>query len=893
VTDLWTATLTSRAGMSLIGLSEQTVEDVNAIINSAPFSKYNPTDSTGDYHGYVGVFSYEGGTKLTGLFRGVYVDPDGNAGILVGRLGGGDFSSSLYEAMGYGTAEGDMVPVQIVSGLGISPSELALNITTSDTTTDVDSFGYFLDGASYVGEINFKKKIKFRVSIDGQTWNTGLNLFAGTYSGTINDDWYRFYNYTEGSKRERGHFIGTQWSDGLIKGKQVGTWANWDDGTTAVYGGELLGEYDEATGVWEIARAHTKFLTGDYITLASTAEGQAKLQALNLPFVTIGKADLSSSGIQTFAEGTMSNVTMTGVTFFSYSTNEAPRIYASGDVSGNCTGIPQVGWAVELTGSNYTTASDLRADFTLYKWDTDNSIWGANISNGAGKVGDYLVMFEGSAAGSIDSSSTSFSSFSGTSSGVQDPVSVYKTDPVVFSSHLAGKSYGSSGSADPAFYLDEVGDFHAFMAGFSDLWTATLDNRAPITVLGKAPEDIDSDISFPQASFSKYNPTDETGNYYGYTGVVGYNKDANNDDTKLEGLIRAIYIDPSGNAGVLVGSYGGDDFNSSVYNPFDIGTAEGEVAPVQLVTGVTILPSALLANKTETSYTQESPDGWVNDFSTGELIAIEKRIVNEAALTGLTNDDRFSILEIMEAGTYESSESTSWSSQWDYTYTPEEGDVVLNRGQVVGTWSASDTDRRISGDYVNAWVNWNQAVTGVAGGKLKGTFDPYHSTWQSVTLAASITTGKFLELADPLNTEGQAKLAAMNIPCIQIGSANLSGTLSDLTVNMNNVKYFAYSTGAVPRIWATGDVNGTYSVAPDIGTTVPLSLTGTPDNVTSLSAQFKVKNWDSSKWGAEINNGTGTVGGHAIDFKGAAAGTIPETGTFTGTASGISTPSVP
>lgn len=61
---------------------------------------------------------------------------------------------------------------------------------------------------------------------------------------------------------------------------------------------------------------------------------------------------------------------------------------------------------------------------------------------------------------------------------------------------------------------------------------------------------------------------------------------------------------------------------------------------------------------------------------------------------------------------------------------------------------------------------------------------------------------------------GQDALTALNIPCVQVGQTTLTqaaGTEVNKLPNvfMNNVTFFATSTGSAPRIWATNSVGET------------------------------------------------------------------------------------
>jgi hypothetical protein len=153
-------------------------------------------------------------------------------------------------------------------------------------------------------------------------------------------------------------------------------------------------------------------------------------------------------------------------------------------------------------------------------------------------------------------------------------------------------------------------------------------------------------------------------------------------------------------------------------------------------------------------------------------------------------------------------------------------------------------------------------------------------------------TASFMALATTV--QGREKLTALNIPCIEIGKTSLTqsaGPVNNLqNVYMNDVTFFAYRTGANPRIWATDKVGGDYVGTPaTTGPAVPLSGSH------GLSAGFEVKRWDGpgGNWGANVAgggtySGAGTMNGMNVQMKGAAAGKIdtPSAGTFSGTGSG-------
>jgi len=215
-----------------------------------------------------------------------------------------------------------------------------------------------------------------------------------------------------------------------------------------------------------------------------------------------------------------------------------------------------------------------------------------------------------------------------------------------------------------------------------------------------------------------------------------------------------------------------------------------------------------------------------------------------------------------------------WMSLAEYS---EDGSKWI---EVIGTqWD----DDEVAGKVAGAWVDV-EGVTGVLGGELKGTFDPME--WQAVAAGAWLETRMFLDMANPANTAGNEALEALNIPYIEIGRTDLTGSGGNLTeVNMNDVTFFAYSDGAMPRIWATGAVNGTTTTTIAVDDTATLTGTGFSGVDFTVTGTGGVGgNWDASV------DGSGNVGGYSIDIQGGAAGTIDTPTTFSGTGAGVARP---
>jgi hypothetical protein len=212
-------------------------------------------------------------------------------------------------------------------------------------------------------------------------------------------------------------------------------------------------------------------------------------------------------------------------------------------------------------------------------------------------------------------------------------------------------------------------------------------------------------------------------------------------------------------------------------------------------------------------------------------------------------------------------------------------------------------DRIIEGRAAGAWVELEDAMTGVFGGPVKGTFDPNSMAvpaWQAVAGGAFMETGKFLSMV----RDDPGALDQLMIPRFEVGRTNLS--LSETAANdtaftrvdVNNMVFLAHSTGAPPSIWASGDVQGNFDFSP----TSPVPQPGSAVTLTGAgfenSVNFKVNNFTETStgagtWGALIDGG-GTVPGttHTVQIDGGAAGGF-NNGGFSGTGAGVVKPPPP
>jgi|GEM_PF-2045205 len=367
-----------------------------------------------------------------------------------------------------------------------------------------------------------------------------------------------------------------------------------------------------------------------------------------------------------------------------------------------------------------------------------------------------------------------------------------------------------------------------------------------------------------------------------YKGFLGGTIIPNGDGTDaVEGMFYALgMIDGSG--GFLKGSMAGTGYQEIRMFEMD-GTITGiEMGSVSSDSFTFTDPVSARHITPGTFDTEGGGNIYVN-----HTVSIDGQAVSSYRSANITDITDWGIWQTATVGTYAAPTADTWTLPLEMNDIPS---GKIREMEIAGTqWS----DNKLAGDVTGYWADISTAApaTGIHVGELKGTFNPVDTTWQAVAMGPWIETSKYLDMT----VNNQTALQALNIPCVQVGSVSLAGTKAyvggSVTVNMNDMQFFAYSSGAPARLWATAPnnpyttsgVQGSYTgVAPSQNTVVPLSATG-------FTADFTLKRFDAvttNKWLSTVN-GTGGFNG-STTFKGAGAGTINTTNsTFSGTAAGI------
>lgn len=375
-------------------------------------------------------------------------------------------------------------------------------------------------------------------------------------------------------------------------------------------------------------------------------------------------------------------------------------------------------------------------------------------------------------------------------------------------------------------------------------------------------------------SFNIRNSTNTTldgGAYRGFLSGKEINGSAN---AKFNGL----YIDPSGNIGILKGSFSGATDNNSI-------NLNGSLSTVQLGTS-SMNPVDFYNN--------------VISFTVPFSINSETGITGSGSFNSMNiaGQNDWGISQIESGGSYADLPQNSWL----FTTYGSSGGFTFESDITGSQWSSNI----ISGSSTGYWIDarTSSPQTGIYLGETTGTFNPADHTWQSITIGTWLETSKFLQMAS--DAAGRSKLQQLNIPAFEVGRTDLSGSLiagsessiDFVSISMNNIAFFAPSTGGKPSIWATDDITGQYNFSNGFLSSNNITSaenTFTLSNGDNISADFRFTQWNTSNntWSANITNGTGTLSGGSyngpVSFRGGASGNITGTnsGSLSGTGAGI------
>ncbi len=836
--------------------------------------------------------------RIKGILYGVYVDPAGNLGFLSSDLTGLGYNDLLM----YGL-EGEIARYGIKGGGGITADTFVNNLSISGqinaTIGAGTSEGYFFSSADMTvnGGMPYRGDHLWFAGVPG----TGLGAWRmesyGTYLAPSDSFMLhsepRIFNAGSGEKEDAYDFfiLGGPWADNEVSGIVTGIFARWAAGGTRILAGETRGFYADSDHTFAAFSAGVSLSTQDYLTIVTNPLDARKAYLTELGFAT---EQVTTAVTVSGAAGAGPTIAANNLMAFRIEPARLPAgvpdafwTLASSSVTGAYTGQTTLPSALapvafnNLTDPNHPiygvfgmNTAKLNPGTGTYNWLAD--AWGLGVFPTAGS---YVMGYFGAyGAGSYNNG---------------PPYAVWgdmagTLMPVVFLSRLEDPAGGAAarlrqwGPHD--WFTDDVTMSGLF--GPNGPFVPTTGWEMGVTALGtlSAMPNYPSHIFSAEVSaydFVTGQPlATDGGAAWGYiTGAHIKNPvGAPVPPDSMVGMINMIYIDANGKAGLLTGMLG-DDAESSVYSAANkVFCADGTLWPVEME-NAGIPPVNLQANLQSLSVVGSVCDG---------CPSIPFRLNGvEYVLAGDPYEFRYDNLIGKGWGIWQSflgrslagvpAPGDAWTGTIDYY----DGTAGLAVGQnFTGTkWSDNRIVATTTGYGAQAAAG-GTPKTWISVGETRGTID---ATVNNAFMMASggtwIETNKYLQMAA---TE-QSKLQQLNIPSVQVGVANLSGAGNNLTVNMNNVKFFSTMAGTKPSIWATNSITGTYSAAPVLGTAVNVSGGG-------LSAQFTPKTWNAGNWMSTVTNGAGNLSGGSytgpVTFRGAAAGTFGG-GSLTGTGAGV------
>ncbi|MBA4396318.1 MAG: hypothetical protein C0394_02855 [Syntrophus sp. (in: bacteria)] len=430
---LWTATAGSPAPLLAIGSYSAGAANLRHVwgtsIRSDNYDTSPITYTTydgGAYWGYVRGIENSG--SLKGQVVALYIDPSGNAGYLKGGLTG-----TGYPGIGMFEMTGSAYPIQMATTVGLSASQLVSNVYVSTSNlVFLNHNSMFAGGGTFTSVCPGGVCVNAQYSnvIIGQNWSIWRNAFGGTYSGTTSDSWTSSVDFADAAIASATRLygfeaVGSKWSGNEIAGQGLGYSASiWAPTgiemppSTWISVGDVMGTYNPNTFQNTFQAITTGMLieTGKFLTMqggaTNYADANAALKALNIPAVQVGAATLSGSG------NNFTSLSMNDVRFFAFASGGAPKIWATGSVTGAyASGAPVIGNAVALSGDG------LSANFTIQQWNSGK--WLSTVTNGVGELrgGSYTggVNFRGAGAGTF--TGTTAGAITGTAAGVAKPAS--------------------------------------------------------------------------------------------------------------------------------------------------------------------------------------------------------------------------------------------------------------------------------------------------------------------------------------------------------------------------------------------------------------------------------------------------------------------------------------
>ncbi|MBF0254268.1 MAG: hypothetical protein HQL11_04000, partial [Candidatus Omnitrophica bacterium] len=351
-----------------------------APVESYDYSEEASVTADGAFRGWAAGVWTDGGVR--GFFNALYLDPDGNAGILTADIDGGYYPApQMWSVTG-----------ALDSAYKENLGEFSVWNFVEDCWPDYQSmegqFGSFADGGALSGTI---EQCSLEIDTDGNIgWGIWVNLIGGQYLQSESESWsLPFSGYGSSGEESDGPFLagiirGDRWSDGRLDGNVDAVWLSdpsveWEGegrslkiqvGTAQ---GPVTGDYQiegeewSAVGAGEWVEVAELFDVNDLAELTQELVNAGNL--VNLPITEMyNLIDMTGSG--NFAAGGILQATMDLNLYGVNGPGSMEGIWAA-LLEGSFMGATSNDWALNFGGENDTV------QFTGTSW-SDNQ-WMADV----------------------------------------------------------------------------------------------------------------------------------------------------------------------------------------------------------------------------------------------------------------------------------------------------------------------------------------------------------------------------------------------------------------------------------------------------------------------------------------------------------------------------------
>jgi len=391
----------------------------------SPFTTF-PFGGLGAFYGLSGGIG-RSDLALEGQAYAIYVDPQGNAGVMSADLIGNFWGSpiNMYRL------DGDFT-LGAPKASGQNPLTLLNAIRNRElTNTAASGVGSFNAGGTLTVDSN---SAGIFLNLGTQDWGIFNYFTKGTYINPVSNDWQllNMVGQTPSIVADQipeavdgawlGGILGTQWSQGRIEGTLQAIWVLLhQEGTLSgrTMQGKVLGNYIDVAEnpVWQATASGEWVEADELLNLATINDDIVALGTPQIPVTEVYSSLLAGNG--TFADGGTLSTNNFFINFYANNVTATEGIWAAA-ISGNFAGTTGNDWNLPVSGNliDSTTnldVGDVTATLAGYQW--ANGLWQAEVINGTAT--DVGLTFNGLAAGTYTDPETG--TFAGAGTGTWQP----------------------------------------------------------------------------------------------------------------------------------------------------------------------------------------------------------------------------------------------------------------------------------------------------------------------------------------------------------------------------------------------------------------------------------------------------------------------------------------